>query len=181
MTRIKKSRKSGPLAPRKLPKEEQDRTVVDPKAKKRKGNKPGSRHSIDATKAPTSQQANKNQDKRHGSRTPIALTPVEEPKLREDLKPQVKLKKVDNAEKLTPEQELAAIESNEQLLALMERVENGEILQGKEAKFFNKQMARHAELYEILGLDEEEESDDPLSNIDKLGWEDDYQAEKDKL
>lgn len=77
---------------------------------------------------------------------------------------------------LSPEQELAQLEQDERLLALVDRVEQGEILTGKDAKYFNSKTARHAELLALLGLEQadepadEPEDDDPLSRLEKTDW-----------
>ena len=87
---------------------------------------------------------------------------------------------------MPPEQELAALEQDEKLLDLVERVENGEILTGKDAKYFNAKTARHAELLTLLGLDEDEESEetdtaeedaDPLAEFERTDWRKDLLGE----
>ena len=104
----------------------------------------------------------KSNDPRHGSKKPISLTPVEPVQLTE-YEPQVKLKKVKIVEpELTLEQELAQIESDEHLMALLDRADAGEVLSGKDAKYFNAKTARHQQIVEELGIDDEDDE-----------WEDD--------
>ena len=94
--------------------------------------------------------------------------------------PTAKLKKANKVE-LTPQQELQKIESDERLLELAERVEGGELLLGKDAKYFNKQMERLDELLEILGIDPDDEEEDQLDALEQLGgseWDDLLDEEK---
>ena len=67
-------------------------------------------------------------------------------------------------QQVSPEQELAALENDEMLIDLAERVEAGEVLTGKDAKYFNKNMARYDELCELLGIEDEEDDTDPLGS-----------------
>ncbi|MBE0369721.1 GTPase-activating protein [Pseudoalteromonas sp. MMG013] len=176
MTREKKNRKVAPSngTPR-LSKDKlrELRAIKEQRTKKHKGAKPGSRNAQDA-KIDTPVSGNQqNKDKRVGSKKPIALiseqtVPVVEPKLQRHLSPQVELKKVKAT--LTPEQELSQLEDDERLMALLDRHERGELLTGKDAKYFNRAIARHQELCEILGIDDEFEeqdviADDPMSSF----------------
>ncbi|KAF7768940.1 hypothetical protein PCIT_a3469 [Pseudoalteromonas citrea] len=176
MTREKKNRKVAPSnGPARLSKDKlrELRAIKEQRTKKHKGAKPGSRNAQEAKIETSSSEANKNKDKRVGSKKPIALTPelvtpVAEPKLQRHLAPQVELKKV--KETLTPEQELNQLENDERLMALLDRHERGELLTGKDAKFFNRSIARHQQLCEMLGIDDEFEEqevieDDPLSSL----------------
>jgi ribosome assembly protein YihI (activator of Der GTPase) len=45
-------------------------------------------------------------------------------------------------------------------LALLERVDNDEVLTGKDAKYFNAKTARHQELMALLGFEDDEDEDD---------------------
>jgi ribosome assembly protein YihI (activator of Der GTPase) len=190
MTRIKKSRTSGPIGSRHKPAAEARQTRERPVETKKKGSglKSGSRNNPLQEKSPHTGPANK--DPRHGSKKPIALQVNEaEQKLLQqtpDFKPKAQLAKVKVAA-LPPEQELAQLEQDEQLLALVERVENGEILTGKDAKYFNAKTARHAELLSVLGLDEEDEQEDesvdaeedldPLAQFERTDWRKDLLGE----
>ncbi len=189
MTRIKKSRTSGQIGNRHKPAAEARQTRERPVETKKKGAglKSGSRNAPQPEKSQQSGPANK--DPRHGSKKPIELHVNEaEQKLLQqtpDFKPKAQLAKV-KVIALPPEQELAALEQDEKLLDLVERVENGEILTGKDAKYFNAKTARHAELLTLLGLDEDEESDetdtaeedaDPLSEFERTDWRKDLLGE----
>ncbi|MDC2890424.1 GTPase-activating protein [Psychrosphaera algicola] len=94
--------------------------------------------------------------------------------------PGVKLEKIQPIT-LTPAEEFAALENDELLIALAERVEAGELLTGKDAKYFNRNMNRYDELAEKLGLvddiDDEDEYDeeeyvDPLESLGGDEWSD---------
>jgi len=176
MTRIKKTRTSGQIGIRHKPANEakQDRERAPESKKKGSGLKSGSRHSPPAEQKQSTAKAKK--DPRHGSKTPIALvvSPAEQKLIEsKNLKPVAQLTKA-KTPVIPPEQELAAIENDSSLMALLERVEQGEILKGKEAKYFNAKMGRHAELLSILGLDqdddEDEQDDDPLAKLENTDW-----------
>ncbi|MFC4653795.1 MULTISPECIES: Der GTPase-activating protein YihI [Rheinheimera] len=174
MTRIKKTRTSGQIGVRHKPATEarQDRTRTPETKKKGSGLKSGSRHSPPAEQKTSSGSGKK--DPRHGSKTPIALviTAAEQKVIdSKNLQPVAQLSKAKQPT-LSPEQELAQIENDATLAALLDRVDQGEILKGKEAKYFNAKTARHAELVELLGLDSEEEDEelDPLAKLEQTDW-----------
>jgi ribosome assembly protein YihI (activator of Der GTPase) len=184
MTRIKKSRGSGQIGIRHKPAAEARQQRERPVETKKKGSglKSGSRNTPPKTELTSQQQANK--DPRHGSKKPIALQLSDaEQKLMQqqaDFQPKAMLSKA-KAPQLPPEQELAALEQDEKLLGLLERVENGEILTGKDAKYFNSKTARHAELVDLLGLADEDDADeaelDPLSKLEQTDWRKDLLGE----
>ena len=176
MTRKKKSRKTTSLngTPR-LSKEklQQLRAMKEQRKKKPKGAKAGSRNAqeskLDVT---TNDNGGTKKDQRIGSKKPISLVPqakseqTSEPKMMRHLKPQVELKEVKPT--LTPEQELEQLENDQRLMSLLDKHERGELITGRDAKFFNKSVARHQELCELLGIDDEFEEqdmveDDPLT------------------
>lgn len=178
MTRIKKSRKVGKIGIRKQDarpaKESSERRKKAPK-----GQKSGSRNSLIEPKvvaAVSSEQTPS--DPRKGSKKQIALQARGvDVKAGSDhnheQQAQVVLKKVKVS--LTPQQELDQIETDERLIALAERVEDGELLTGKDAKYFNRLMDRHAELIEELGIELDEEDDEIDSVTKQFGadqWDD---------
>ena len=165
MSRQKKSRKPAPLGSQKAPRlKKEDRQ--ERRVKKPKGQKSGSRNNPIVAKS-TVNKANKSTDPRHGSKKPIELNPVvEKPVTVPDFKPQVKLTKV-KPEGISPEQELEQIESDERLMDLLDRADAGEILKGKDAKYFNAKTARHQQLLEILGLDDELDEDYDEEDFDR--------------
>jgi hypothetical protein len=182
MTRIKKSRKVGKIGVRKQDarpaKESSER-----KKKAPKGQRSGSRNSLLEVKPVSSGEnaSSAKTDPRKGSKKPIALSIAEQTKVKSpEHQAQVTLKKVKM--QLSPEQELAEIENDERLIALAERVEAGELLSGKEAKFFNKMMDRHAALMAELGLEFEDDDLTDEQDFDSFGadqW-DDLLQERDK-
>lgn len=176
MTRKKKSRKSGQIGVRKLDIRPETKSPSTRKKKAPKGQKSGSRNSLleENSALLTDSEGSIKKDPKLGSKKKIELVKskiVEEPK---EAKPQinktpdVKLTKVAPPQ-ISPEQEFEALENNETLIDLAERVEAGEVLTGKEAKFFNKNMARYDELYELLEIEDEDDDTDPL-NSDQ--WDD---------
>ena len=183
MTRKKKSRTSGQIGIRHKPTAEarQDRDRPVESKKKGAGLKSGSRNSVQAeTKTGT---GNQNKDPRHGSKKPIALIVTEaEQKLMaqpKQFKPVVQLSKAKEPE-MPPEQELALLENDEKLLELLDLVDKGEILTGKDAKYFNAKTARHAELVALLGLDQEneaEQDEDPLAKLERTDWRKEFLGE----
>jgi ribosome assembly protein YihI (activator of Der GTPase) len=174
MTRQKKSRKIGQIGVRKQDARPEKKTPNLRKKKSPKGQKSGNRNSLMEEKVivgGTATTAKK--DPKLGSKKKIELTPkpVQEAPVKTapntNKKPEVKLKKVEqNA--VTPEQELAVLENDEKLIDFAERVEAGELLTGKDAKYFNKHMARYEELCKMLGIEDEDDVD-PL-NSDQ--WDD---------
>lgn len=182
MTRQKKSRKPQPLGPKQDKKQKTKASNTDDKrVRKHKGHGAGSRNNpetlVDGNKSGNN-QSKTNSDPRHGSNKPISLTPVKAQDQAvevvkqatpvQDFSPKAKLEKV-KPDTLAPEQELQAIEEDERLLSLLERKENDELITGKDAKYFNAKMARHQELMEILGLDDEEDENND-------GDDDDYDS-----
>ncbi|WMO15030.1 Der GTPase-activating protein YihI [Pseudoalteromonas piscicida] len=170
MTRKKKTRKVAANGTPRLSKEKLQalRALKEQRSKKTKGKKPGSRN---APEILVKEQSNTttNKDPRVGSKKPISLVaepqPTKsntQPEMKRHLQPQVKLTTA--VETLTPEQELEQLENDERLMALLERHERGELLTGKDAKYFNRGIARHQELCEILGIDDEFEEDDMLED-----------------
>ncbi|GEK11408.1 MULTISPECIES: Der GTPase-activating protein YihI [Pseudoalteromonas] len=176
MTRKKKTRKIATNGTPRLSKEklQELRAIKEMRNKKTKGKKPGSRNAPDISPKAQSEVTAK-KDPRAGSKKPISLVvesqPVKEntqPEMKRHLQPQAQLHNA--AEVLTPEQELEQLENDERLMSLLERHEQGELLTGKDAKYFNRGIARHQELCELLGIDDEfEESDmeedDPLDQF----------------
>lgn len=167
MSRKKKSRKIPSNGPVRLSQDKlkEMRALKEQRVKKTKGAKPGSRNSVDALQPDAEKNNQQNKDKRVGSKKPIPLVAIApEPviELKRNLKPQVELKKVVQPE-LSPEQELEALENDDRLLKLVELHENGQLLTGKDAKYFNSRIARHQVLCELLGIEDEDVDDDDFS------------------
>lgn len=183
MTRKKKARTSGQIGLRHKPASEarQERERPVETKKKGAGLKSGSRNSAQADQ--TTETGNKNKDPRHGSKTPISLvvTVAEKKLLSPKVEPKALLAKVKPVE-IPPQVELEQIEQDEKLQDLLERMEQGETLTGKDAKYFNAKTARHAELLTLLGLDVEEEEEaeeelDELAKLEQVDWRKDLLGE----
>ena len=164
MSRKKKSRKIPSNGPVRLSQDKlkEMRALKEQRVKKTKGAKPGSRNAPDLVEEQNQTSHSGSSDKRIGSKQPVSLVPsAPEPKveMKRNLKPVVELKKVVQPE-LTPEQELEELENDVRLLKLVERHEGGEMLTGKDAKYFNSRIARHQVLCKLLGLEDEDEFDD---------------------
>lgn len=163
MSRTKKSRKSPANGPVRLSQDKlkEMRALKEQRVKKTKGAKPGSRNAPDLLDSESQNSNHAPKDKRVGSKKPvplIATAPEPKVEMKRDLKPTIELKKVIEPE-FTPEQELEALENDERLLKLVERHEKGEMLTGKDAKYFNSRIARHQALCEILGIEDEDEDE----------------------
>ncbi|WP_024596956.1 MULTISPECIES: Der GTPase-activating protein YihI [Pseudoalteromonas] len=163
MSRTKKSRKSPANGPVRLSQDKlkEMRALKEQRVKKTKGAKPGSRNAPDLLDSESQNSNQAPKDKRVGSKKPvplIATAPEPKVEMKRNLKPTIELKKVIEPE-FTPEQELEALENDERLLKLVERHEKGEMLTGKDAKYFNSRIARHQALCEILGIEDEDEDE----------------------
>ena len=163
MSRTKKSRKSPSNGPVRLSQDKlkEMRALKEQRVKKTKGAKPGSRNAPDLLDSESQNSNHAPKDKRVGSKKPvplIATAPEPKVEMKRNLKPTIELKKVIEPE-FTPEQELEALENDERLLKLVERHEKGEMLTGKDAKYFNSRIARHQALCEILGIEDEDEDE----------------------
>ena len=168
MTRVKKTRKTGPLAPSK--KVEKD--WQQPKAKsaptkpthKTKGHKPGSRFNPTSNKAKRRDASGNTQahDPRHGSKKPISLV---------DPKQAVPVPKQPSFDRKAAMAELTSIENDERLQALLERAEDGETLNASDTKYMEERTERFSQLAEMLGI--ELEDDDDLDFDDEFEDDDD--------
>jgi ribosome assembly protein YihI (activator of Der GTPase) len=172
MSRTKKSRKIPSNGPVRLSQDKlkEMRALKEQRVKKTKGAKPGSRNAPDLLSPEDNKSTTGVKDKRVGSKKAVPLiAPVAQPKveMKRNLQPIVELKKASLPE-LTPEQELEALENDERLLKLVERHESGEMLTGKDAKYFNSRIARHQKLCELLGIedDDDEFEDDFEDNLE---------------
>lgn len=183
MTRQKKTRSAGPNGLRHLSAEDARKTREPKEETKKKGSglKSGNRNNVTAIKTEAGRESAK-KDKRIGSKTPISLTPVAEKPQQPQvlLHPKASLAKA-KAVELTPEQELALIENDSYLQQLLERVENNEILTGKDAKYFNAKTARLEQLMDALGLgDGTDDNDiDPLAAFESKDWRKDLLGDED--
>ncbi|CAI8152756.1 Der GTPase-activating protein YihI [Pseudidiomarina mangrovi] len=151
MTRQKKSRKPGPLAPSLKPKAMVERVTPEDRVYAGKGRKPGSRFNVaSSAKKATGNTAGGAKDPRHGSKQPIAL-----------IKPQQAAPIVSEAQKrAAAEAELAQLENDSKLQLLLERLDNDEELTAAELRYVDTRTERFEQLAELLGLEVDEDDDD---------------------
>ena len=184
MTRQKKTRSAGSNGQRHLSAEDirKTRPAKEQSKKKGAGLKSGSRNNAVAVSGDTNHSSGK-KDPRLGSKKPIALiADIELQQAQQNtalLKPMASLSKA-KPEKLTPQQELTLIESDSYLQQLLERVEQDEILTGKDAKYFNAKTARLEQLLDELGLNEDDDASiDPLAAFERKDWRKDLLGDED--
>ncbi|CAK7078580.1 Der GTPase-activating protein YihI [Providencia sp.] len=134
---------------------------------KHRGNKSGSRYQ---DKSSSSQNNGQNNivDPRLGSKKPVPLIVDDN----SATKPEVEKKQPVVKEKLTPEAELALLESDDRLDGLLARLEDGETVTAEEQKYINTCLDRIDELMNILGIEyteeEEEEDEEKLDDIMRI-------------
>lgn len=171
MTRVKKTRKTGPLAAAKKTQpewEKPSRAKAPAKApQKTKGRKPGSRFNVAKSTDQTSGSRGKSvDDPRFGSKKPIQLIRPEQ--LAEASKPVF-----DRKAALA---ELSAIENDERLQVLLDRADEGDELSAAEARYVEERTERFAQLAELLGI----EIDDSDDDFDDLDFDDDFEDDNDR-
>ncbi|MCP1438970.1 ribosome assembly protein YihI (activator of Der GTPase) [Erwinia persicina] len=134
--------------------------------KKHRGHASGSRaNPVAATKK--NGESAKEKDPRIGSKTPVALGAAA-------AQPAKKAKPVKKAEekkpRLTPEEELAKLENDERLDALLDRLENGDTLKAEEQAWLDQTLDRIDTLMEQLGiaLDDEVEDEEAEEDMYRL-------------
>ena len=159
MARSKKSRKIGLIGVRKDPdrKRGQKRSEATPRPKKRKGKPAGTRHNVEhSEKKP--QQRQVNTDPRHGSKKPIELVVTEQKR------PSTQTQKIKYA---TPNEELAALEQDQRLASLLDKLDNDQKLTKEQQAYVDEKMARHRILCDLLGIVDDDDEDD-IDPIDQL-------------
>jgi ribosome assembly protein YihI (activator of Der GTPase) len=157
MTKRKKSRKVGRIGIPSAPKADRQPNTSNTRPKKKLGNPSGSRHNIVEQKTPI-KGSESAKDPRFGSKKPIPLI-VEEKPLKSGPTP----KKVF----FTPAQELAHIENDEQLSALLDEVDAGGELSRDQQNYVDVKLARHRELCEMLGISETPEASEEVAKFGK--------------
>lgn len=128
-------------------------TREESKARRRKGKPSGNRNSL-ASVGKNLSQTNQSKDPRVGSKKPISLTATNKP--------------VRSAAKRysTPQAELMAIEGDKKLQELMDKLDNNVSLSDEDQRFFDRKMARHLVLCNLIGesepVEEPEEEEDSI-------------------
>lgn len=156
MTRIKKSRKPKAIAT----KAKEPKAIKDKKPKKHVGKKSGTRQQEGVTNKTTPVATAQTKDARHGSKKPIALTQSvitantsAKPKAKQA--PLAKVRVADDSSALR--QELAAIEQDEQLLAIVDKQDLDQTLTTQEHEYYQQKMARYQQIQQQLGIDDDAE------------------------
>lgn len=163
MSRSKKSRSGGSLAARKEADFKSKRKVAVQKASIGKG-KPSGNRQQEAQTPQQQQQTNTVVDKRVGSKKPIALVSPNSQKAAvvSPKKPKPK------AKVLSPEQELEQLENNTRLSNLLDESDAGQELNAVDQQWLDKQLARHQQLMEQLGLIEADDEPEARNDEDRL-------------
>lgn len=135
--------------------------------KKHRGNSPGSRYH-DQSGSGKNSQDKVGADPRLGSKVPVALI------IDESAKKASVAKKVAAAKEpvvtISPEKELAMLENDDRLDALLTRLENSETLNREEHQYINTKLDRIDTLMKLLGIefpeeDEDEEKQDDIMQL----------------
>ncbi|MEN9533597.1 MAG: hypothetical protein RIQ83_2821 [Pseudomonadota bacterium] len=133
------------------------------RAAKRKGLKAGSRQQAEQASNKNGKQA---KDPRIGSRKPVALI-VEEKSGKPVAPKPVKEKKL----VMTPEQELAAIENDDRLNDLLDRLDAGETLEAAEQTWVDQSVDRYQELMDELGIIDNDDDEDDDGSFDDASYD----------
>jgi ribosome assembly protein YihI (activator of Der GTPase) len=158
MARSKKSRKVGLIGVRKDPdfKPSENRKSDSSRPKKHKGKPAGSRHNVEQKKV-SGQKSVVNKDPRHGSKKPIQL-----------VKAAVTPTPAQKKKYATPAQELAALEADQRLSDLLDKLDDDKPLTREQQAYVDEKMARHRILCDLLGIVEEDDEDDEMDPFDDL-------------
>ncbi|HCA75999.1 MAG TPA: GTPase-activating protein [Alteromonas sp.] len=152
MAKKKKSRKVGLIGVRKNP--DHVNTKSSERPKKHKGKAPGSRHNVEQKKADKA-ASNSNKDPRLGSKKPVPLiksVPA----------------KIEKRKFATPAEELAAIEADDRLASLLDKLDDGEKITKEQQHYVDTTMARHKVLCDLMGISDDEDEEDEIDELDAL-------------
>ena len=136
---------------------------------KRKGLKAGSRQAAAAEKG-AANSAGQKKDPRIGSRKPVPLVVAESQKkaVSKPAKPNKSPEHLAKHQHLKLEQELAAIENDERLNLLLDRLDDGQSVSAEDEAWLDTKLARHQELLAELGIDDEEDEEEQAASPDDL-------------
>ncbi len=140
---------------------------------KRKGLKAGSRQAAAADKG-AANAAGQKKDPRIGSRKPVPLVVAESQKAvvskpaKPNKSPEQIAEQLAKQQQLELEQELAAIENDERLNLLLDRLDDGQSVSAEDEAWLDGKLARHQELLAELGIDDEEDEDEQAASPDDL-------------
>ncbi|MBN7825882.1 GTPase-activating protein [Bowmanella dokdonensis] len=126
---------------------------ADDKRHKRHSGKPAGSRNTEAKEALVTKSRSP-KDPRIGSRKPVPLVAPEKTP-------------AEPLRHFSPARELKAIEQDQRLEALMDKVDSGHKLTAEEKSYVDKQLARHLELCQMLGIETEtpEAQDDPEEDL----------------
>ncbi len=169
MSRKKSSRKQGsaPTAKPKLSKKELEN--VEKRVRKKTG-KPAGNRQMEAIQKTDSKTQQGKKDPRLGNKTPIVLGAIAKKEEKKQTKapktasPIAAIRVVDTVELdegISLQNELAAIEADQQLQSILAKIDEDAALTEQEVYYYNEKMDRHQTITEELGLDEEEETSAP--------------------
>lgn len=134
--------------------------------KKRRGLASGSRTQVESANQKNKADA-QTKDPRIGSKVPVALVVEAKPKAKPQPKPKAEVKP-----RLSPEEELAKLENDERLDALLDRIDDGETLSAEDQSYVDQTLDRIDALMEQLGIelgdDEDDEEEEKKEDILKL-------------
>ncbi|NLU15034.1 Der GTPase-activating protein YihI [Serratia liquefaciens] len=134
--------------------------------KKRRGLASGSRTQVESANQKNKAGAQA-KDPRIGSKVPVALVAEAKPKAKPQPKPKAEAKP-----RLSPEEELAKLENDERLDALLDRIDDGETLSAEDQAYVDQTLDRIDALMEQLGIelgdDEDDEEEEKKEDILKL-------------
>ncbi|WP_156293273.1 MULTISPECIES: Der GTPase-activating protein YihI [Serratia] len=133
--------------------------------KKRRGHASGSRTQVESANQ-KNKAAEQPKDPRIGSKVPVALVVDAKAKAKPQPKPKTAAKP-----RLTPEEELAKLENDERLDALLDRLDDGDTLNAEDQAYVEQTLDRIDALMEQLGIelgDEDDEVEEKQEDILKL-------------
>lgn len=121
--------------------------------KKRRGHASGSRTQVESAN-PKNKATGQPKDPRIGSKTPVALVVEAKAKAKPQPKP-----KAEATPRLSPEEELAKLENDERLDALLDRLDDGATLNAEDRAYVEQTLDRIDALMAQLGIELGDEDD----------------------
>lgn len=150
------------------------RVELDIEARERKrqkrhsGNRSGARTNVEGGNK-KGQTQTQEKDPRIGSKVPVPLVMDSKVKAKPATKP---VAKVETKPRLTPEEELTKLENDERLDALLDRLDNDEVLSKEDQAYVDLTLDRIDALMEQLGIElgdeDDEEKEEKQEDILKL-------------
>ncbi|ATM88051.1 MULTISPECIES: Der GTPase-activating protein YihI [Yersinia] len=124
--------------------------------KKHSGNRSGARSNVESSNK-KGQTQSQEKDPRLGSKVPVPLVVDSKVKAKPTTKP---VAKTEAKPRLTPEEELSKLENDERLDALLDRLDNDEVLSKEDQAYVDLTLDRIDALMEQLGIELGDEEDD---------------------